>query len=65
MKALHLIAWILVIVGGLNWGLKVFGADIATWGLQENVLNVVYALVGLGAVYELVTHSANCRICKP
>ncbi len=65
MKALHMIAWILVVVGGLNWGLKVFGVDIATWGLPSGLVTTVYALVGLGALYELLTHSKNCRVCKP
>ncbi len=66
MKALHMIAWILVIIGGLNWGLMVFGADIATWGfLSDNVLKAIYALVGLSAVYELATHSKRCRTCNP
>lgn len=63
MKALHIIAWVLVIVGGLNWGLigafnfnlvmKIFGG----------LTNAVYILVGLSAIYELFAHRKNCRVC--
>jgi len=55
-KALDLIAFILVIVGGLNWGLvgllnldlvaKIFGASILT--------KIIYDLVGLSALYLIV-----------
>lgn len=54
MKALNVIALVLIIVGGLNWGLvglfdfnlvsALFGAD--TW-----LTNLVYILVGLAAIY--------------
>lgn len=56
LKSIHTIAWILLIIGGLNWGLAVFNADIATWGLADGLLKVVYALVGLSALYLLFTH---------
>ena len=55
-KALDLIAFILVIVGGLNWGLvgllnldlvaRIFGASILT--------KIIYDLVGLSALYLIV-----------
>ena len=53
---------LLVIVGGLNWGLiGIFKFDLVAWicgGLdfgQTNVASrVIYILVGLAAVYELV-----------
>jgi uncharacterized membrane protein YuzA (DUF378 family) len=64
MKALHQVAWILVIIGGLNWGLMVLGWDIATWGLPSGLVTTVYALVGLSAIYELFIHKKNCKICS-
>lgn len=64
MKALHIIAWILLIVGGLNWGLDAWG-----WNLVEAIFGGVstwiYYLVGLAAIYELFAHGKNCRVCKP
>ncbi|HOX29741.1 MAG TPA: DUF378 domain-containing protein [Candidatus Paceibacterota bacterium] len=48
------IALILVIVGGLNWGLVgIFNFDLvgAIFGDMTDISRVVYALVGLGAVY--------------
>lgn len=59
MKQLDIIAAILLIVGGLNWGLiALFGFDLVatvtgagSFG-SRNVLGIlIYGLVGLAAVY--------------
>ncbi|OGG50556.1 hypothetical protein A2763_04300 [Candidatus Kaiserbacteria bacterium RIFCSPHIGHO2_01_FULL_54_36] len=71
MKNLHMVAWILMIVGGLNWGLIGLGGFMnADWNVVGMLLGswpqvewLVYILVGLAAVYEVVTHKANCRLC--
>lgn len=61
MKSLNVVDWIavvLVIVGGLNWGLVgFFNWDLvaAIFGDMSAVSRVVYALVGLAAVYLLFT----------
>ncbi|HXK35532.1 MAG TPA: DUF378 domain-containing protein [Candidatus Paceibacterota bacterium] len=55
MKALNMVAWILLIVGGLNWGL----IGLGDWNVVMNVFgegsvtNVVYILVGLSALVAL------------
>jgi uncharacterized membrane protein YuzA (DUF378 family) len=59
MKALHMIAWILLVIGGLNWGLVGIG-EFA--GSNWNVVNlifgswptleaIIYVLVGLSALW--------------
>ncbi len=57
MKPLNLLTLALVVVGGLNWGL----VGILDWNLVAAVLGdgsvlsrIVYALVGLSAVWQLV-----------
>jgi uncharacterized membrane protein YuzA (DUF378 family) len=57
MKALKIIALILVIVGGLNWGLVgLFDFDLvaAIFGEMSAVSRIVYVLVGLSAIYLAV-----------
>ena len=58
MKPLNLITLVLVIVGGLNWGLVgAFGFDLvaALSGGQDALLaRIVYVLVGLSAVWQIV-----------
>ena len=58
MKPLNLITLVLVIVGGLNWGLGgAFGFDLvaALSGGQDALLaRIVYVLVGLSAVWQIV-----------
>jgi hypothetical protein len=63
MKQLDIIAAILLIVGGLNWGLiALFGFDLVatitgagSFG-SRNVLGIlIYGLVGLAAVYYAVS----------
>ena len=67
MKSLHMVAFILLIVGGLNWGLSAaFGWNVVDMllGAGSSVSKVVYILVGLAAVYELVSHKGMCKACK-
>ena len=65
MKLIHTIAFILVIVGGLNWGLTAFGWNIVEklLGAWPTVEMVVYVLVGVSALYLLVTHKRTCSDC--
>jgi uncharacterized membrane protein YuzA (DUF378 family) len=55
MGTMGWIAWVLVIVGGLNWGLVgFFQYDLVAsllGGTDAMAARVVYALVGLSAVY--------------
>ncbi len=63
MKAAHAIAFILVIIGGLNWliiGLS--GTDVVMY-LGASLAKIVYILVGLSAVYLIVTHKKTCKCC--
>lgn len=64
MKMLHMAAYLLLWVGGLNWGLvgllnlnlveSLLGVDLAKW---------VYILVGLATVYIIVGHRNDCKVC--
>ena len=53
MKAIDVLATILVIVGGLNWGLVgVADFNLVTAILGQTVLaSIVFGLVGLSALY--------------
>ncbi len=63
MKALHVIAFILVIVGGLNWLLVgLFDLNVVTY-LGTLVERIVYILVGLSAIYLVITHKKSCTNC--
>ncbi len=63
MKGLHIVAWILLIVGGLNWLLVgLFNTGIGDW-LGMPVGKVIYILVGLAALLELFTHKGMCKAC--
>ena len=54
---LYWIAFVLLVVGGLNWGLVgLFNFDIIAtlFGSIPIVAQILYVLVGLGAVWMLV-----------
>jgi len=58
LSALDWIAFILVVVGGLNWllvGLFSFDLVAAIFGMMTAVSRIVYILVGLAALYLLAT----------
>lgn len=60
MNALDWIAMVLLIVGGLNWGLVgLFDIDLvaALFGTQTPLSRIVYVLVGLSALYSIYTSS--------
>ena len=65
MNKLHSVAFILLIVGGLNWGLTALGWNVVEMllGSWPVVVQIVYILVGLAAISEIVTHKANCKNC--
>lgn len=74
MKAVHIIGFILVIVGGLNWGIYGLGwliNNTGDWNVVHMLLGswpqveaVVYVLVGLAALWMLVKHPKECMMCK-
>ncbi|MBI2635192.1 MAG: DUF378 domain-containing protein [Parcubacteria group bacterium] len=64
MKMLHMVAFILVIIGGLNWlwiGL-LGGGGVGDW-LGADLARAVYVLVGLSAVYLIAFHKKDCKMC--
>lgn len=71
MKALHGTALVLVIIGGLNWGLIALGSYLGgNWNIVNLVLGswsavemLVYLLVGVSAVVLIFTHKSDCRVC--
>ena len=65
MKVLHIAAFTLLVVGGLNWGLSAFGYNLVNilLGSWPQVETVVYVLVGLSAIVEVAVHKKNCRTC--
>lgn len=67
MKIAHVVAFILVIVGGLNWLLVgLFGWDVGNlFGGQAAIISkIIYILVGLSAIWLAVTHNKDCKGCS-
>ena len=58
-----MVTWILLVVGGLNWGLEVLGWGIGNY-IPEGLATLVYALVGISAIVEIFTHKNNCKHCE-
>ena len=67
MKLLHIVAYLLLFVGGLNWGLiglfnyNLVGSLLASW---PAVVNIVYVLVGVATIYIAATHMGDCKVCS-
>ena len=68
MKVFDIVAAVLLVVGGLNWGLvAVAEFDLVAWiaGLTFGETNafsrLVYGLVGLSAVYQIAQQAAIRR----
>ena len=72
MKALNIVTAILLIIGGLNWGLVAiaeFDLVAAVFGLAFGETNlasrIVYALVGVSAIYQATQLPATLRQRTP
>lgn len=67
MKILHGVSFVLLVVGGLNWllvGLFSWDVGMIFGGQGALISRVVYVLVGLSAIYLIVTHKKDCKHCE-
>ncbi|NJC41896.1 hypothetical protein GGQ87_002191 [Brevundimonas alba] len=68
MKALNLLTLILLIVGGINWGLVgAFEFDLvaAIFGDGSALSRLIYVLVGLSALLQIMPLMKAFRIGEP
>ena len=66
MKGIHMLALLLLIIGGLNWLLVgIFSWDVGMLfgGQGAMISRIIYVLVGLSALWELFTHKSACKSC--
>jgi uncharacterized protein len=65
MKTIHIIAFILLVIGGLNWLLVAFGYNLvdAIFGMGSMIAKIIYILVGLSAIVEIFGHKSTCKAC--
>ncbi len=65
MKSLHMLAFVLLVVGGVNWGLTALGFNLVNLVLGgfPALEKLVYLLVGVSAVYLAATHMGECKAC--
>ncbi len=56
-KPVDVVAYVLIIVGALNWGLiGFFNFNLVAWlfGEMSTISRIIYALVGLAGIYGIV-----------
>ncbi len=68
MGKIHMLLFLILIVGGLNWlTLGVTGSwDVVgrlLGGQDTPLARAVYIVVGVAAVFELTTHRWRCKDC--
>lgn len=67
MKVINVIAIILVIIGGINWGLVgIFNFNVVDYLFKETYIDrIIYTLVGISAVYLALAWKMICKSsCK-
>lgn len=66
-------AFVLVVVGAINWGLfgliptpDGYGFDLVQFifGGIPTLAEIVYVLIGASGVYLVATHMKDCKICS-
>jgi uncharacterized membrane protein YuzA (DUF378 family) len=66
-KILHMAAFVLTVVGALNWGLVgLLNVNLVAMvlGAWPGLVNLVYILVGVAAAYLAATHMGDCMWCS-
>jgi uncharacterized membrane protein YuzA (DUF378 family) len=66
MKYLKQIAYVLLLIGGINWGVYgVSGYDVVEvlFGQIPMIANLIYVFVGLSAFYMIISRFTFCE-CK-
>jgi uncharacterized protein len=66
MKFLHGLTFVLLIIGGLNWGLYAINPTYELVHFLQTawLIKLVYYLVGLSALYQIFSHKASCKHCE-
>ena len=65
-SGLHMISYMLVIIGALNWlllGLFNWEISALLGGPTALISRIVFIVIGLAAIYEVATHKSNCKQC--
>ena len=58
MKVANCIAWVILLIGGINWlliGLAGFNLVGAIFGSLSLISRIIYCLVGLSAIWLLIS----------
>jgi len=62
MKGLHMLTFILLVIGGLNWLLVgAFNLDLVAliFGQMTLISKVIYVLVGISAIVQVFARKSN------
>lgn len=62
LNTLDWVAFVLLIIGGINWGMiGIFNIDLvgSLFGSMTGVVRAVYVLVGISAIYTVFTLSTK------
>jgi uncharacterized membrane protein YuzA (DUF378 family) len=65
-KIVHMVTYLLMFIGALNWGLVAFlrfNLVNLLFGNWPPVEQLVYIIIGAAAVYEFVMHKETCKLC--
>jgi len=55
LKSIDVIAWLLIVIGGLNLGfVGLFGVNPVESVFGSILSRIIFAIVGIGALYEVV-----------
>jgi len=65
MRNLQVLAYVLIIIGALNWGLiGIFGFNLVSFlfGEMTALTRIIYALVGIAAVFHLIVATSGQKM---
>lgn len=66
-KTIHMLAFIVMVIGGINWllvGLADLDLVATLFGAGSMLAKIVYILVGVATIIVVLTHKKTCTECK-
>lgn len=66
-KGVHQVAYLLVVIGALNWGLVgLLDLNLVEmiFGSYAGVAQIVYIAIGVAALVDVAMHMSYCKYCS-
>jgi uncharacterized protein len=63
-KNIHMVTFLLMVAGGINWLLIGVAEVNVVQSVFGSLARLVYVAVGAATAYEIYSHKKDCKLCE-